>query len=492
MNELAPQTNQNRLVEEKNQLAVELSYVLNNIVRLHGKTLAIKMQQTIYKDAYGTEIYDKFIVECDYFIKTVMFKSVPSDIWHFFFGDRSHQHFFHEAFTSYLNSANFKAIAGLDITADTTSQEFVMGCISQLSQAGWSIRGTKGTGNQCIDVVAEYEGETLVLQCKLYSKPVGKIAVQEVVVSRQLERSQFAAVVSNTGYTASARKLAASLDVYLLHHLDLPSFHKQLGVRTLYLTATAPVQQNPAESHIQPSSCQLDERPINEILQQAEMLMDEMQLEEAKDKEEVLVEKDTLYESAVAVVFSNRKASISLVQRHLKISYNRAARLLEDMEKNGLISSMSESGQREILMSMPVLIDGQGAIGSQSVDIDKTSIREMVEDYWRSFIMIGRENPSAGASLIRRFDERIVSMAALMPSEKAKPFLLAIENEREKLFAEYEFSPAALRSRLNLPPAQIQAAQYPSSHKGQNLAGLVVKTAVRATVWEIVRSLFRR
>ena len=83
-------------------------------------------------------------------------------------------------------------------------------------------------------------------------------------------------------------------------------------------------------------------------------------------------------------------------------------------------------------------------------------------------------------------------MAALMPAEKAKPFLLAIEKEREKLFAEYEFSPTALRSRLNLPPAQIRTVQYPSSQKGQNYAGLIVKTAVRATVWEIVRSVFRR
>jgi S-DNA-T family DNA segregation ATPase FtsK/SpoIIIE len=61
-------------------------------------------------------------------------------------------------------------------------------------------------------------------------------------------------------------------------------------------------------------------------------------------------EKDTLYDQAVAIVLKNRKASISLVQRHLKIGYNRAARLLEDMENAGLVSSMSGSGQREILV----------------------------------------------------------------------------------------------------------------------------------------------
>jgi len=61
-------------------------------------------------------------------------------------------------------------------------------------------------------------------------------------------------------------------------------------------------------------------------------------------------EKDPMYDQAVEVVLKNRKASISLVQRHLKIGYNRAARLVEEMENAGLVSAMSGSGQREILV----------------------------------------------------------------------------------------------------------------------------------------------
>jgi S-DNA-T family DNA segregation ATPase FtsK/SpoIIIE len=61
-------------------------------------------------------------------------------------------------------------------------------------------------------------------------------------------------------------------------------------------------------------------------------------------------EKDPMYDQAVEVVLKNRKASISLVQRHLKIGYNRAARLVEDMEHAGLVSAMSTSGQRDILV----------------------------------------------------------------------------------------------------------------------------------------------
>ena len=61
-------------------------------------------------------------------------------------------------------------------------------------------------------------------------------------------------------------------------------------------------------------------------------------------------EADPLYDQAVDVVLKNRRASISLVQRHLRIGYNRAARLLEDMEKSGLVSSMQSNGNREIIV----------------------------------------------------------------------------------------------------------------------------------------------
>jgi S-DNA-T family DNA segregation ATPase FtsK/SpoIIIE len=61
-------------------------------------------------------------------------------------------------------------------------------------------------------------------------------------------------------------------------------------------------------------------------------------------------EKDPMYDQAVEIVLKDRKASISYVQRKLKIGYNRSARLLEDMEKAGLVSSLTSSGQRDILV----------------------------------------------------------------------------------------------------------------------------------------------
>ena len=61
-------------------------------------------------------------------------------------------------------------------------------------------------------------------------------------------------------------------------------------------------------------------------------------------------ESDPLYDQAVEIVLKSRRASISLVQRHLRIGYNRAARLIEQMERAGLVSSMATNGNREVLV----------------------------------------------------------------------------------------------------------------------------------------------
>ncbi len=62
------------------------------------------------------------------------------------------------------------------------------------------------------------------------------------------------------------------------------------------------------------------------------------------------VEADPMYDQAVAIVLQHKRASISLVQRHLRIGYNRAARLLEQMERSGLVSSMATNGNRDLLV----------------------------------------------------------------------------------------------------------------------------------------------
>ncbi len=64
-------------------------------------------------------------------------------------------------------------------------------------------------------------------------------------------------------------------------------------------------------------------------------------------------EQDPLYDQAVRIVTHTRKASISSVQRRLKVGYNRAARMVETMEEAGIVGSLQANGSREVLAPPP-------------------------------------------------------------------------------------------------------------------------------------------
>ena len=62
---------------------------------------------------------------------------------------------------------------------------------------------------------------------------------------------------------------------------------------------------------------------------------------------------DDLFDQAVAIVARERKASTSFIQRHLSIGYNRAAKLIERMESEGMIGQANHVGKREVLLPRP-------------------------------------------------------------------------------------------------------------------------------------------
>ncbi|WP_371930714.1 DNA translocase FtsK [Alishewanella sp. SMS8] len=64
-------------------------------------------------------------------------------------------------------------------------------------------------------------------------------------------------------------------------------------------------------------------------------------------------ESDPLYDQAVAFVIESRRASVSGVQRKFRIGYNRAARLVEQMESSGVVSAPGHNGNREVVVPAP-------------------------------------------------------------------------------------------------------------------------------------------
>jgi S-DNA-T family DNA segregation ATPase FtsK/SpoIIIE len=95
---------------------------------------------------------------------------------------------------------------------------------------------------------------------------------------------------------------------------------------------------------------------VNEILEGPSMPIPGLKGEEGEGGEgggDSDGEQDPLYDQAVKIVVESRKASISGVQRRLKIGYNRAARMIETMESAGLVGPLQSNGSREVLAPPP-------------------------------------------------------------------------------------------------------------------------------------------
>jgi hypothetical protein len=126
--------------------------------------------------------------------------------------------------------------AGLDASFFDTDMEstlaplqFERRCAELLRRAGWAAKTTKGSGDQGGDVLAERNRIRLVVQCKLYTRPVGNKAVQEVFAAKHHYKARLAAVVSNQPYTPGAMAIARSTGVFLLHISDLATSDRFFG-----------------------------------------------------------------------------------------------------------------------------------------------------------------------------------------------------------------------------------------------------------------------
>lgn len=201
--------------------------IIDKKIKEHIKALSLKRKQKIEHDAYGNIIYEKWFKEIDYFIKNILCENAIVG--------------------NYINSSNnnvsdkiIDAVSEYDRNNKTTHDdidvsdlsptEFEHYCADILSRNRWKTRVTQASGDQGIDIIATYGNIKAVFQCKKYSNPIGNKAVQEIVAGKQFEKANIAAVVSNKGYTASAKQLAQSTGTYLLHYSELADFHKKIGL----------------------------------------------------------------------------------------------------------------------------------------------------------------------------------------------------------------------------------------------------------------------
>ncbi len=194
--------------------------------------LHVRREQLTQPDFYGTRDYAKWEKEKVTFIETRVIPLLNNT------GMADLAHEIMPAINLEVEDAAGRPIAAATretfsnpevFSPDMDPIHYEMHCARQLQKAGWVTKATPTTGDQGADVLAERNGLTLVVQCKLYSSNVGNGAVQEAVAARVFHRTDLAVVVSNAAFTKSAKDLAGMSDITLLHHSQLPAYTGRSG-----------------------------------------------------------------------------------------------------------------------------------------------------------------------------------------------------------------------------------------------------------------------
>ncbi|MGA0530778.1 restriction endonuclease [Hansschlegelia sp. KR7-227] len=200
------------------------------LVQEHLETLARKRLAMVRTDEYGVLHEAAWQKEWRYFIEKVIYPKL----------DDNERSAFDAMQRQPLNSFKDAVIAPVvkrseEIAGDSAMPDFMtptgfeQWCERRLRKLGWTAVTTRATGDQGADVLADKNGFRAVVQCKYYTSPVGNKSVQEVYAARQHYRCDAAAVVTNAGYTSSARTLAGSTGVALLTVHDLDRFDELMG-----------------------------------------------------------------------------------------------------------------------------------------------------------------------------------------------------------------------------------------------------------------------
>ena len=102
-----------------------------------------------------------------------------------------------------------------------SGEEYEEYCKYILKQKGWRVNLTPTSGDQGVDLIASKEYLKVCIQCKRYSKPVGNKAVQEIFAGKQYYDGSHGVLVSNAGFTKSAKSLALKTEIILLSDINL-------------------------------------------------------------------------------------------------------------------------------------------------------------------------------------------------------------------------------------------------------------------------------
>ncbi|QEO17861.1 restriction endonuclease [Acetobacter vaccinii] len=199
--------------------------------------LQIARSQKITTDQYGTLQTDAWSKEINYFMKTRIDGIINSGI--------NNEKLRKKLSSSAISLIIDLAADPLPVNAGTYSYisnpavydarmspfDYEQHCALILRDAGWDAHTTQKSGDQGADVIAQKGNIRIVVQCKLYSGTVGNDAVQQAFSAQNFQGANGAIVATNSTFSQSARQIAATTGVILIHHSQLPTAAEEIYAR---------------------------------------------------------------------------------------------------------------------------------------------------------------------------------------------------------------------------------------------------------------------
>ena len=242
--------------DEKNHIDCLVSfqlyaeYIINLIadtsIKKHAATLTRKKKQLVIVDDYGLEDDKLWMKEKVFFTRKIIIPTISDKF-------NNHQNEILETvFECIHNSKHFDLLdripGNIDFNIkifalknenknknknkpfdkDMNGQNYEHYVAEIFSNFGCNARVTKISGDHGADIIATKENITIVVQCKLYSSPVGNKSVQEIYSAKGYYDGDIACVITNQNYTQAAKSAAGKLGVHLLHHDQIEDFLKEI------------------------------------------------------------------------------------------------------------------------------------------------------------------------------------------------------------------------------------------------------------------------
>lgn len=220
---------------------------------------------------------------------------------------------------AYRSQSEYSRYGGAD--AELLSIDLMEGhqfenwCADMLKELGFvDVEVTPASGDQGVDVLAKKEGVKYAVQCKRYRTDLGNTPVQEVHAGKAMYHCHVGIVITNQHFTEGARALAQATDVLLWDRDFLKA----------YLQHRFPEPAIPKKATASSESAYLDDKTDADL--------------------------EYLYLEAVRIVIDTQQASVSMLQRRMKLGYVQAARLMDMMEARKVVGPFNGSTPRKILI----------------------------------------------------------------------------------------------------------------------------------------------